>query len=454
MKASILLKAALTVLILSNLYLESKAQVYGGLTGHSYDTWIINNDNSNHHSVVRLQSGHNAWMLTNQGGGDQYLRFRYAGNTNHNDYGSNYMELHPTQGLRIMVSGAWFRNYGSSGWYNETHGGGIYMTDATWIRTYGNKSFYHNVGIMRTDGEFHVGSDGNRFRVTQGGNVGIGTTSPSDRLHVVGNTQLIGRLAIGTTNPSELVEIYANSANTPAVLFHKGSTASYKMGISGDGFKIAAMDGYGGHTGDFNNAANTQILSLTKTGRIGIGTTAPSDKLEVVGTMQLSGSDELQYKLIGSSKNVRLSLSGITPFVGTTTNTPFAIVTNRENRITVDSLGNVAVGTLTVPSGYLMAVNGKIKTKGVVVDKSDWADFVFAPGYQLRPLEEVESFIAQHGHLPDVPSEKEVVEQGLDVSAMQSTLMQKVEELTLYLLEMKKEINTLKAENEQLKAAR
>ena len=86
----------------------------------------------------------------------------------------------------VYANGGWVRVAGNRGIYFQSHGGGFYMTENNWIRTYGNKSFYHNTGIMRTDGTFQVGPNGNRLLVHANGNVGINTTSPNNKLDVNG----------------------------------------------------------------------------------------------------------------------------------------------------------------------------------------------------------------------------------------------------------------------------
>ena len=110
----------------------------------------------------------------------------------------------------------------------------------------------------------------------------------------------------------------------------------------------------------------------------------------------------------------------------------------------------VGMGTTAIPSGVKMAVNGKINCKEVEVTLTGWSDFVFAEDYQLRTLEEVEEYINENNHLPDVPSEKEVLENGVNVGEMNSTLLRKIEELTLYMIELKKENEQMKAQIEVL----
>jgi hypothetical protein len=79
---------------------------------------------------------------------------------------------------------------------------------------------------------------------------------------------------------------------------------------------------------------------------------------------------------------------------------------------------------------------------------------VFSNDYRLRPLSEVESYITRHKHLPGVPSAAEVKKEGLDLGENQATLLKKIEELTLYIIEQQKEIRELKKEMQALKAAR
>lgn len=113
--------------------------------------------------------------------------------------------------------------------------------------------------------------------------------------------------------------------------------------------------------------------------------------------------------------------------------------------------GSMGIGTLKLPAGYKLAVGGRIICEELKVQlQYAWPDYVFAPGYRLKTLEEVAQHIAENGHLPNIPAACEVEEQGISVGEMQTKMMEKIEELTLYLIEMKKENTALKQRVEQL----
>lgn len=116
------------------------------------------------------------------------------------------------------------------------------------------------------------------------------------------------------------------------------------------------------------------------------------------------------------------------------------------NILTENESGNVGIGT-TNPTQKL-EVNGTIKTKEVNVTMTGWADYVFRDGYFLMPLSELKSFIETNGHLPEMPTEVEVIENGLNLAQMNVKLLEKVEELTLYILSQNQQIQIL---NEELK---
>jgi hypothetical protein len=97
------------------------------------------------------------------------------------------------------------------------------------------------------------------------------------------------------------------------------------------------------------------------------------------------------------------------------------------------------------------AIDGKLTTKEIEIKVDTGADFVFKPDYNLKTLSEVEAFVKENQHLPDIPSEEEMQENGLNLNKMQIKLLQKIEELTLYVIDLKKENESIKKELKELK---
>ncbi len=148
----------------------------------------------------------------------------------------------------------------------------------------------------------------------------------------------------------------------------------------------------------------------------------------------------------GSSSGTRIGIYGLAS--GGNTNWAGYFVGNQYVS------GDLRVGTIAGASGYKVSVNGKIMcTELRVQTVNNWPDYVFADEYKLMPLEELEAFIRTEKHLPNIPSAAEVEEEeGFDVGEMQRLTLEKLEELTLYILELKRDHEAVKRENEALKA--
>lgn len=117
------------------------------------------------------------------------------------------------------------------------------------------------------------------------------------------------------------------------------------------------------------------------------------------------------------------------------------------NAFTLQPNGNIGIGT-AAPGNYQLAVEGAVGARKLkITQASTWADYVFEPSYQLQPLPQVEAFIKEHKHLPEVPSAKEVAKNGIDMGETTVLLLKKIEELTLYMIEMKKENEEIRKEN-------
>ncbi|MDW3196042.1 MAG: hypothetical protein R8G66_26965 [Cytophagales bacterium] len=111
--------------------------------------------------------------------------------------------------------------------------------------------------------------------------------------------------------------------------------------------------------------------------------------------------------------------------------------------------GNVGIGIID-PKEKL-EVNGVVRSKEMLVESNPWPDFVFEAEYVLTDLTDVEKYISQHGHLEHIPSAATVEKNGIAVGDMSAKLLQKIEELTLYLIEQDKQIKSLKEEVSSLK---
>lgn len=101
-------------------------------------------------------------------------------------------------------------------------------------------------------------------------------------------------------------------------------------------------------------------------------------------------------------------------------------------------------GGLSVGSGFACDANGNLKVKHLKVTLTDWPDYVFGGDHALMPLGELEAYIGEHQHLPGIPTAAEVEQEGADLGEMNRLLMEKVEELTLYIIDLQKQIDEMK----------
>ena len=129
----------------------------------------------------------------------------------------------------------------------------------------------------------------------------------------------------------------------------------------------------------------------------------------------------------------------------------FITFSTNENieQVRINYEGNVGIGTST-PREKL-SVNGKIRAREIKVETANWPDYVFAKDYKLLSLRDTEQHIQEKGHLPGIPSAEEAKANGVDLGDMNARLLQKIEELTLYLIGQGKEIKELKKEVKSLK---
>jgi hypothetical protein len=254
----------------------------------------------------------------------------------------------------------------------------------------------------------------NRLVIDTLGNVGLGTVTPQAALDVPGT------IKIGEAGDAVAGAIRYNSNDR-----FQGYNGSDWV-VLDKGFQWVGND------------LDTNIYRLGQV-RVGTGVVFPDDQFVV----QTNGTANPFRVRVGTSTKLRVMSTGGTSIGTNFTNPP------------TDGLyvhGDLNVGSTTGATGYKMAVEGKIICEELrVQDQADWPDYVFEEDYELPSIEEFEQSIKELGHLPGVPSAEVVEAEGFHVGEMQATILEKVEELSLYVIELNREIEELKAENEALR---
>ncbi len=298
-----------------------------------------------------------------------------------------------------------------------------------------------------------------------GGFVGIHTDTPRQMFHVVGGNILISRTAeisskaLGSTNGS--------------ILFGDETSTSYPYGSWGIEYVNSNDEGHGLNfwkTCDQNGVGLNNVVFLSEVldrkGYVGIGTNDPKQKLHVVDGNILISRSSTSSSAPGSACGSMMfgnivgdghplskwaigycrkedgngGLNFWRPYNDGTGLLNYAIFID-------DANGYVGINT-NCPTSRL-SVDGTIRAKEVVVTLQGWCDHVFLPDYKLSGLYDLEAYVKEHRHLPGVPTESEVLEDGARIGEMNAILLQKVEELTLYVIELQKQIDELKRQNEE-----
>jgi hypothetical protein len=285
-------------------------------------------------------------------------------------------------------------------------------------------------------------SSGSNIYYNSAGSVGIGTSAPSSnyKLDIGGNLNISGLLFLNgvpfSPNPSQWttsgINIYYNALGSVGIgTATPGS--SYKLDVAGAlNASSISINGVPFTSGGSQwTTSGSNIYYNVTSGVVGIGTATPNStyKLDVGGPVNATG----------------LYVNG-TPFYGS------QWVTSGTN-ISYTSAGSVSIGT-TTPGSYKLAVAGKIAADGEVrvfnTGTTSFPDYVFDPSYKLQSLEEIENYVTKNHHLPEVPSAAEIEKNGMSLNDMNIILLKKVEELTLHLIEIKKEVEELRKREAEL----
>ncbi|UOY08369.1 tail fiber protein [Muricauda sp. SCSIO 64092] len=249
-----------------------------------------------------------------------------------------------------------------------------------------------------------------------------------------------GNVGIGTTTPNALFQIIQNNNQFS---IRPESNQSGTLISSGQAINLVFNDNNVG-TDFFSIRANgttfstsDELLRIIANGNVGIGTSLPASKLHIK-----SGGQQIIFGTGSNSSGYNFSLGvnddGIN-FSNNSNYRGFNFDNNRGQLLKITHLGNVGIGT-TNPDAKL-TVKGNIHAEEVKVDLNVPApDYVFKEDYELKSLQQVQDYIKEHGHLPSIPSAREMEEDGIELGAMDMKLLEKIEELTLYTIHQEEKL--------------
>lgn len=203
-----------------------------------------------------------------------------------------------------------------------------------------------------------------------------------------------------------------------------------------------AVFGYtGGALGSNVNGSKNIALRWLANGNVGIGTATPNSALDVTGTITINSNYNPIVMRTPSAGNFQV----IEYYTGATRYAWVGMDQSNNYYIRKENGGSI------VFDGAVVRIGNKVVAKEAVISTDIWADYVFDKSYKLKPLAEVEAFIKANQHLPNIPTTSEVTCEGINVSEMNVKLLEKVEELTLYLIEQQKQIAALQQQVATLK---
>jgi len=251
----------------------------------------------------------------------------------------------------------------------------------------------------------------------------------------------------------------ASSTGSANVFVGRGSGIANSTGSSN--VYVGNNTAYYTTTGNFNTFLGNHAGVSTVTGNenvmlgnySGLNNNSTIGRNTFLGAFTGENNTGENNVFIGYQSGQNISGSNILSIANNNTTTPLVYGEFDNEKLIFNA--TVGIGTSNFPDPtYKLYVKDGIRTEKVKVDiasDNGWADYVFEDTYQLNTLEEVENYIKSNGHLKDIPSTQEVLENGIELAEMNKLLLQKIEELTLYAIEQDKKINALIEKFEEIK---
>jgi len=305
------------------------------------------------------------------------------------------------------------------------------------------------------------------------GNVGIGTSDPIDNIFIFGNNGISETMGISIRNGKTTIPLDGGPPTGPSSTGRIWQTLDrLNMGLADGTSKISFDDstilldspnfstnwGFNFQHFNANFASTYQRQTWIKKawrGDLGdylyLGSTGNRD-ITNQHAMLLTQSDGIQFGKANTNdgdglgdNRIKLNFNSVQNSISSTTHLDISVLNNKNVRFFANgTVGGVTIGTGILPSGYRLSIDGKVAAEEILVQLSGlWPDYVFSNDYQLMDLNKLKIYVEENDRLPGVPSATEIADDGIKLGEMQKLQMEKIEELTLYILQLEKRISEL-----------
>lgn len=310
-------------------------------------------------------------------------------------------------------------------------------TTGSYIGAFQNDLYFSN---KQTNGNQFFHTDGfRRMTIDSVGRVGIGKW-PADQLDIKGDL----RLESTNNTTGSIIRMYGGATGLSNIYFYKDISSP----------TLGASIGYNPGS-DYAYIANGTSAYFTPIG-LGVGTAGPVSKFHVFSGQDVGlGGASNGFMMLGNSTGANLIADNNEIMVRNNGAASDMFLQHDAGNLIIcgNEQGAVGIGVqsgATLPAGYLLAVDGKIISEELKVQLSgNWPDYVFQDNYNLKSFDHLRSYIKENKHLPNIPAAAEVEKNGIEVGDMQKRMVEKIEELTLYILELEQRLKALETSSDK-----